>query len=137
MGRPFQDPDVVGSVCDKCGGYGMYPCTVCEGSRRSSNSCHRNGYVTLRCTMCDKASENSGTLLFRPLEYERPARIRKKAVAKEAWYGPHDDVVGFFPVTPGGVKAGKIRKFVAKEGEKIGVKFKIVETQGHQFSDVS
>ena len=77
-----------------------------------------------------EASENGGTPLFRPLEYERPARIRKKAMAKEAWYRPNYDVVGFFPVTPGGVLASQIRKLVAKEGEKIGVKFKIVETPG-------
>jgi len=53
--RPFQDPDVVSNTCDKCGGYGMYPCTVCEGSRRSSNNSQRNGYITLKCTQCDKS----------------------------------------------------------------------------------
>ena len=50
----LQDPDVVSNICDKCGGYGMYPCTVCEGSRRSFNNCYRNGYITLKCTQCDK-----------------------------------------------------------------------------------
>lgn len=44
-----QDPEVVSAVCWKCGGYGMYPCTVCEGSRRSRNL-HRG----LRCTRCDQ-----------------------------------------------------------------------------------
>ena len=48
----FQDPEVVGSTCSKCGGYGMYPCTVCEGSRRSYTNYH--GAVILRCTHCDK-----------------------------------------------------------------------------------
>ena len=51
-------------------------------------------------------------------------------MAKEAWYRPNYDVVGSFPVTPGGALASKIKKFVAKEGEKIGVEFKIVETPG-------
>ena len=38
----MQDPNVASNVCGKCGGYGMYPCTVCEGSRRSSNNSHKN-----------------------------------------------------------------------------------------------
>ena len=101
-----------------------------ESARIKSRGCFENFRKIARFRKQCEASENSGTLLFRPLEYERPARIRKKAMAKEAWYRPNYDVVGFFPVTPGGVLASQIRKFVAKEGEKIGVKFKIVETPG-------
>lgn len=57
MLRPFKCPSVT-SVCRSCGGFGLLPCTVCNGSKKSV--LYRNDFtqkfVALRCTACDESA---------------------------------------------------------------------------------
>ena len=41
MFKIIQDPLTVNSVCRKCGGFGMFPCPFCDGSKKSG---HRNNF---------------------------------------------------------------------------------------------
>jgi len=56
MLRPFKCMSVT-SVCASCGGFGLLPCLVCNGSKKSV---HRNDFtekfVALRCTVCDESA---------------------------------------------------------------------------------
>lgn len=51
--RPYKSLTVT-TVCGKCGGFRMLPCTICDGSKKSM---HRNDFteqfIALRCTVCD------------------------------------------------------------------------------------
>ena len=74
-------------------------------------------------------SDEGGTPLFRPREYQSDERKRKKLMTKTSWYRPHN-AVGFYPVTPGGELAGTIRNIVDEEAKRLGLRIKIVETGG-------
>jgi len=51
--KPLQDPVGVQNVCGKCGGFGMFPCPSCDGSKKSGwRSTHNT--IILRCTHCDE-----------------------------------------------------------------------------------
>ena len=78
--------------------------------------------------MCREA-DGGGTPLFRPREYKREERNRKKLISKTSWYRPHS-AVGFFPITPAGELAGLVREIVTEEGERLGLTIKIAETGG-------
>ena len=71
-------------------------------------------------------SDEGGTPLFRPREYQSEERRRKKLMTKTSWYRPHN-AVGFYPVTPGGELAGTIRNIVDEEAKRLGLRIKIVE----------
>ena len=47
----------VTTVCQKCGGFGLLPCPICNGSKKSV---HRNNFterfVALRCSNCDESA---------------------------------------------------------------------------------
>ena len=57
-------------------------------------------------------------------------------MSKEAWFRPNHDLVGFFPVTPGGELAKNIRQLVTRESQKIGLRIKVVETSGPSLSSL-
>ena len=78
--------------------------------------------------MC-KTSDEGGTPLFRPQEYQSEERRRKKLMTKSSWYRPHN-AVGFYPVTPGGELAETIRNIVDEEAGRLGLRIKIAETGG-------
>ena len=52
----FQSLSVT-TVCKKCGGFGLLPCPICNGSKKSV---HRNNFterfVALRCSNCDESA---------------------------------------------------------------------------------
>jgi len=52
--KPLQDWVGVQSVCAKCGGYGMYPCPACQGSKKSGWRSSFDTTIILRCTHCDQ-----------------------------------------------------------------------------------
>ena len=49
----IQDPLKIKSVCRKCGGFGTFPCPVCNGSKKSG---HRNIFsiMALKCSHCGR-----------------------------------------------------------------------------------
>ena len=67
--------------------------------------------------------------LYRPRDWEAPARKRKKLLAKSSWFRPADTVLQV-PFTPGGVLAASVRKVVEEEGSRLGLKLKIQEGAG-------
>ena len=56
--------------------------------------------------------------LYRPRDWESPARKRKKVLAKSSWFRPADTVLQV-PCTPGGVLAASVRKVVEEEGSRL------------------
>ena len=83
-----------------------------------------------------EVSDNGGTPLYRPRWYQRPERDKRKAMSKEVWFRPNHDLVGFFPVTPGGELAKNIRQLVTRESQKISLRIKVVETSGPSLSSL-
>ena len=67
--------------------------------------------------------------LYRPRDWESPARKRKKVLAKSSWFRPADTVLQV-PCTPGGVLAASVRKVVEEEGSRLGLKVKVQEGAG-------
>ena len=51
-------------------------------------------------------------------------------MSKDAWYRPLHDVVGFIPPSPGGELLAGLQRIVREEGQKIGMKIKLVEQTG-------
>jgi len=51
--KPFQDRLSINSVCDKCGGFGMLPCPLCDGSKKSGLGSIFST-VMLKCAHCDE-----------------------------------------------------------------------------------
>ena len=105
-----------------------------------SNSMRRSGYSeefrldVIRSGICSfericQTSDEGGTPLFRPREYQSEERKRKKLMTKSSWYRPHN-AVGFYPVTPGGELAETIRNIVDEEAGRLGLRIKIAETGG-------
>ena len=79
---------------------------------------------------CEAADSGTGPPLFRPQGYEREKRRNKKIMGKDSWYRPHHDVVGFIPPSPGGELLAGLQRIVREEGNKIGMKIKLVEQSG-------
>ena len=67
--------------------------------------------------------------LFRPREWRKEERRKKKLVNKAAWYRPAD-AVGFYPATPRGELAKDIGKVLEEEGGRLGMKLRAVESGG-------
>ena len=67
--------------------------------------------------------------LFRPRAWNKEERRKKKMVKEAAWHKPAD-CVGFFPPTPGGGLAKEIGNDLKKEGEKIGMALRSIESGG-------
>ena len=55
--------------------------------------------------------------------------MRKKNIAKAAWYRPADTVV-FIPATPGGKLTEKLRDVLQEEGKRLNLNIKAVEQGG-------
>ena len=50
-------------------------------------------------------------------------------IGKAAWYRPAD-CVGFYPATPNGELARSISQVLQEEGQRVGMKLRVVETGG-------
>ena len=79
---------------------------------------------------CEAADSGTGPSLFRPRSYKSEKRRNKKIMGKDSWYRPHHDVVGFIPLSPGGELLAGLQRIVREEGNKIGMKIKLVEQSG-------
>ena len=75
------------------------------------------------------ASQRGERPLFRPREWQKEERRKRKMIRKAAWYRPAD-VVGFFPPSPRGELVANINKVLEEEGRRIGIKMKAIETGG-------
>ena len=76
-----------------------------------------------------EASRNGQKPLFRPRDWQKAERRKRKMVRKAAWYRPAD-CVGFYPPTPRGELAGEIGKVLKEEGRRIGINLRAIETGG-------
>ena len=74
-----------------------------------------------------EADRNGQKPLFRPREWQKEERRRKKMVRKAAWYRPAD-CVGFYPPTPRGELVSEINEMLKEEGRRIKVNLRAVET---------
>ena len=75
------------------------------------------------------ASDRGEVPLYRPRDWQAPARKRKKLLAKMAWFRPADTVLRV-PCTPGAVLAASVRQVVEEEGGRLGLKVKVQEGAG-------
>ena len=76
-----------------------------------------------------EASRSGVKPLFRPREWQKAERRKRKMVRKAAWYRPAD-CVGFYPPTPRGELANEIGKVLKEEGERINMRLRAIETGG-------
>ena len=77
-----------------------------------------------------EAAETGGRPLYRPREWQKEDREKKKLLKKTAWYRPHSDFVTYVPATPQGKLMEGIKRVVEEESSRIGVKVKVVERGG-------
>ena len=68
-------------------------------------------------------------LLYRPRDWEAPARRKKKLLSKSSWFRPADTVIRV-PYTPGAILASAVRDVVEEEGMRLGLKVKVQEGAG-------
>ena len=76
-----------------------------------------------------EASRSGVKPLFRPREWQKAERRKKKMVKVAAWYRPAD-CVGFYPPTPRGELVSEIGKVLKEEGSRINMDLRAVETGG-------
>jgi hypothetical protein len=76
-----------------------------------------------------EASRRGEKPLFRPREWRKDERRKRKMVRRVGWYRPAD-TVGFYPATPRGELAKEIGKVLEEEGARIGMSLRVVETGG-------
>ena len=67
--------------------------------------------------------------LHRPREWQEQERRKKKLLSKTSWYRPNHSVI-FVPATPEAELAGRIRKALGDDMERIGKSVRVVETGG-------
>ena len=72
--------------------------------------------------------------LHRPREWQEQERRKKKLLSKTSWYRPNHSVI-FVPATPGAELAGRIRKALGGDMERIGKSVRVVETGGVKLKD--
>ena len=67
--------------------------------------------------------------LYRPWDWDREARDKKKLLTKTSWYRPQDAVM-FVPATPNSELRDKIQNVVNKKTRELGMSLRVVETSG-------
>ena len=75
------------------------------------------------------ASERGEVPLYRPRDWNAPARRRKKLLAKMAWFRPADTVLRV-PCTPGATLATSVKQVVEEEAGRLGLKVLVQEGAG-------
>ena len=75
------------------------------------------------------ASDAGKTPLYRPREWKREERARKKRSKRGGWYRPADTVM-FVPATPESELADRVKSVVDEECKRLGFKVKVVERGG-------
>ena len=80
-----------------------------------------------QCTLADTGARP----LHRPRDYDAVNRRNKKLMSKDgAWYRPQYHLAAFYPATPDGWLTSGINKIMREEGERIGLRIKVVEESG-------
>ena len=72
--------------------------------------------------------------LYRPREWDRESRRKKKILAKTSWYRPHDAVM-FVPATPGSGLRNIIQNIVTQKTAELGMSLLVRETSGKKMKD--
>ena len=75
------------------------------------------------------ASDAGKTPLYRDRYWDRSGRRQKKLLGPTFWYRPAD-AVAFVPASPGRELASRIQEVVDKEGKRLNISVKVVETGG-------
>ena len=73
--------------------------------------------------------------LYRPKEYQREKRVKKKEMSKVAWYRPHNTVL-FIPPTPGSELKRSLQTIADRFEEDSGTKIRIVERAGQKIKHI-
>ena len=69
--------------------------------------------------------------LHRPRDFDRVKRRNKKLMSRDgAWLRPQYDLAAFYPATPDGWLVKGITKIMREEGERVGLRIKVVEESG-------
>ena len=79
---------------------------------------------------CEK-SDTGEVPLYRPREWERAARKKKKDMAPYTWYRPADTVM-FVPGTAGSELKHQVQNIVTRKTAELGMTVRVVETGGCQ-----
>ena len=98
---------------------------------------HRYDFIMAGLTGYRRQLENSDagiTPLYRPREWDRETRRRKKLMARTAWYRPADAVM-FVPATPGSELRNSIQEIVTRKTAEIGMTATVKETGGTKMRD--
>ena len=75
------------------------------------------------------ASESGEKPLYRPRDWNRQERSKRKMLKKGSWFRPADAVL-FVPATPGAELADKVKEVVEEESKRLNFKVKVVERGG-------
>ena len=76
-----------------------------------------------------EASKRGEVPMYRPRDWQAPARRKKKLLAKMSWFRPADTVLRV-PCTPGAALATAVRAVVEEESSRLGLKVKTQEGSG-------
>ena len=80
-----------------------------------------------QCALADTGARP----LHRPREFDETKRRNKKLMSKDgAWHRPQYHLAAFYPATPDGWLTKGINKIMKEEGERIGLRIKVVEESG-------
>ena len=79
-------------------------------------------------------SDSGVTPLYRPWDWNREERDRKKLVTKVAWYRPSDAVM-FVPGTPNSELRNTLQNIATKNLSQLGMSLRVVETSGRKIKD--
>ena len=109
------------------------PCLRCSGW----DAKHRHDFIIAGLTgfyRQVKTSDSGVTPLYRPWDWNREERDRKKLVTKVAWYRPNDAVM-FVPGTPSSELRNTLQKIANKNLSQLGMSLRVVETSGRKIKD--
>ena len=80
-----------------------------------------------QCSLADMGAQP----LHRPRDYDAVKRRNKKLMSRDgAWHRPQYHLAAFYPATPDGWLVSGINNIMKEEGEKIGLRIKVVEESG-------
>ena len=93
---------------------------------------YRRGVLesAVACYQCQLTASDQGEVpLYRPRDWQAPARRRKKQLAKMAWFRSADTVLRV-PCTPEEALATSVRHVVYEEASMLGLKARVQEGAG-------
>jgi len=86
-----------------------------------------------QCSLADMGARP----LHRPRDYDAVKRRNKKLMSRDgAWHRPQYHLAAFYPATPDGWLVNGINKIIKEEGDKIGLRIKVVEESGNSLGSL-